>query len=541
MSASGIYGLSGSGIDVESMVKMGMMSKQNEYDKMYKKQVKNGWTKEAYANIYSDLQTFNNSKMSSYKLSSKTMPMGVSSSDTGVATATANANAAAMSHTMEVKSLASNAYLLTKDKITRLPVTNDDGSLKESKSIYLSDIIDTSNWGDDDSISLTIGDGSSDTKEIKITKEQIVTNKQTLNDLAAAFKNAGLNITASYDATNDAFTIYNKEGGSENTISITANNDDSKKLMTALGLASVTTDYSSGSPKTTIGEPLDFVNGDAKQEIKGTDAEVVIDGKTYKPTTNKITVSNVTYSISAVGTSTLTVSQDTDAVIESVKSFVEDYNKMLDSLNDKYSETSYSDYDVLTQSQEKSMTTDQIDKWNEKAKSGLLYHDENLSKLISAMREAIYTPVDSVDSKYNSMMSIGITSSNSKGHLTLDEDKLKKALAEDPDCVYQLFASSGDVTDANGKSTTDYNKEGVVNRIYDAVSTNMKTMKDYAGTTSEGGDGSTLGTLMSELQTKMSNFKKMMDSYEDILYKKYDAMEAAITQLSASYNYISGS
>ena len=36
MSTSGIYGLSGSGIDVDSMVKMGMLTKQNEYDRLYK-------------------------------------------------------------------------------------------------------------------------------------------------------------------------------------------------------------------------------------------------------------------------------------------------------------------------------------------------------------------------------------------------------------------------------------------------------------------------------------------------------------------------
>ena len=35
MGANGIYGLSGSGLDIESLVKMGMMKKQNQYYKMY--------------------------------------------------------------------------------------------------------------------------------------------------------------------------------------------------------------------------------------------------------------------------------------------------------------------------------------------------------------------------------------------------------------------------------------------------------------------------------------------------------------------------
>ena len=32
MGANGIYGLSGSGLDIESLVKVGMISKQNQHD-----------------------------------------------------------------------------------------------------------------------------------------------------------------------------------------------------------------------------------------------------------------------------------------------------------------------------------------------------------------------------------------------------------------------------------------------------------------------------------------------------------------------------
>ena len=45
MGVNGIYGLSGSGLDVESMVKVGMLSKQNELDKMQQKYTLNEWKK----------------------------------------------------------------------------------------------------------------------------------------------------------------------------------------------------------------------------------------------------------------------------------------------------------------------------------------------------------------------------------------------------------------------------------------------------------------------------------------------------------------
>ena len=539
MSGMGIYGLSGSGIDVDSMVRMGMMTRQNEYDKMYKKEVRNEWTKEAYANMYSDLNTFNSVTMSTYKMSSTSNPQTVSSTNSSVVTATANADAAQMSHTVEVTSLASNAYLLTgSDGVKR------SGGTEGNKSIYLEDVLGAIDLQPGGSITMEVSNSdATDAKKatLTLTYEQIYDNKQTLNDLASAFKKLkdedgeSLGLSASYDATNDAFTIYNKDSGSANKIIIKPLDDNAAKLMNNLNLHSV-----EGG---TMEEAAKTFAKDTATAVEGKDASVTIDGRKYeKLTSNKITVSNVTYSfqsVSAGSSATLTVTQDTDKVIENVKKFVEDYNKMLDSLNEKYYEERYSDYDVLTQTQEKGMTKEQIDKWNEKAKSGLLNHNQTIGKLISQMREAIYTPVESVDSKYNTMMSIGVSSSTDRGHLTLDEEKLKKALAADPDCVYQLLTSSGEKVDKNGKSYTDYGSEGVAQRIGDKVVDILKEMKDYAGTSTED-DSSTLGNLIRDMKTKMSNFKVMMSAYESLLYKKYDAMETAIQRLTYQSGYITG-
>ncbi len=549
MSGMGIYGLSGSGIDVDSMVRMGMMTKQNEYDKMYKKEVKQEWEKTAYTDIYSELNTFNNTTLSIYKMSSTTNPQNVTSSNSSVFTAVANADAAQMSHTVNVSSMASNAYILTGENgITRNP-SEVDG--KPNKSIYLSDIVDMQAG---DTIEMVVDDGNTK-KKLTLTYDQVVTNKQTLNDLASSFKNLGLNLTSSYDATNDVFSIYNKDSGKDNIISIGATTDKAVTLLNNLGLNKVVMGTDAETSQTTskledltfskveVDADLNITSGTATK-AEGTDATVTIDGRKYTSDSNKISVSNVTYTLMGTGQATATVSQDTDKIIENVKQFVEDYNKILDMLNDKYYEEKYSDYDVLTQTQEKGMTKEQIEKWNEKAKSGILNHSSAIGKIISGMREAIYTPVESVDSKYNTMMSIGVTSSTDRGHLKIDEDKLKKALAEDPDSVYQLFASSGDVTTTNkdGKTTTttDYGKEGVMNRISDKLFAGLKEIKTYAGDSSEVDDTSTLGNLIRDLKTKMSNFKTMMSAYESLLYKKYDSMETAIQRLSYTSGYITG-
>lgn len=550
MSGMGIYGLSGSGIDVDSMVKMGMMTKQNEYDKMYKKEVKNEWEKEAYTNVYSDLNTFNSVTLSKYKMSSTTNPQNVSSTNSSVFTAVANADAAQMNHTVDVSSMASNAYMLTGDNgITRIP--SEVGG-KPNKSIYLADIVGPMEA--EDKIEMVVGDGDTK-KKLTLTYDQVVTSKQTLNDLASAFKNLGLNITSSYDATNDAFSLYNKDSGKKNTISIGATTNSAVTLMKNLNLKQVKmgNDADSGETtstmapltfeKVTVNDELEVTSGNAT-EATGTDATVTIDGREYTSESNKISVSNVTYTLMGTGKATASVSQDTDKIIENVKQFVEDYNKILDMLNEKYYEEKYSDYGVLTQSQEKGMTKEQIEKWNEKAKSGILNHSNTIGKIIADMREAIYTPVESVDSNYNTMMSIGVTSSNDRGHLRLDEEKLKKALAADPDAVYQLFSSSGDVTKTNKNGTTttvtDYGREGVMNRISDKMFAGLKEIKSYAGDSSEVDDSSTLGNLIRDLKTKMSNFKTMMSAYESLLYKRYDAMETAIQRLTYTSGYITG-
>lgn len=692
MSTRGIYGLSGSGIDVDSMVKVGMMTKQSQYDKMYKQEVKNEWIKEAYSDLYTDLNTFNTTTLSSYKMSSKTSPMLASSSSATVATATANADAASMSHTVNVSALASNAYLLTgEEKLTR---ANTSDSAKTS--IYLKDMLFTeaqqtdlqnklnadSTLGTQALVSFNIADGTganATSKTISFSYNDIFSSGQTLNDLVSKINASGVNIKASFDNTNDAFSLYQKTGGEANKIILSVANDGSaastngKTLLGNLNLHSVTntTDASgnrtstlssseinldaattgtsevggaqtsyTGATKTAkdallstlfkaqdgsksatftvngttvtiddvttkkVSDLIDAINNsvagvtaslDSDGQLKvastdgtskvtfgvsssatdaasangrsllnglnfvsgaeltadtygastaGTSATATIDGKKYTSDTGKVMVGGVTYTLNAMGATTVSVSQDTDTLVKNVQSFVDDYNKMIDALNTKYYEKQYSDYGVLTKSQESAMTADQITKWNEKAKSGLLYHDQTLGKVISSMRQALYTPVDSVTSNYNTMMSIGISSSTDQGHIKLDTDKLKAALAADPDCVRQLFSNSGDVTKTNADgtttTTTEYDSEGVLNRISDALYTNLKTMKSYAGNSTETSDGSTLGTLIETLKTKMSDFKTQMDAYEEALYDKYDAMETAIQRLGTQLGYITG-
>ena len=583
MGANGIYGLSGSGLDIESLVKMGMMNKQNQYDKMYQTQLKQTWVKEAYNTVYTDVKAFKES-MSTFKMQSNMSAMQATSSNNDVVSVTANGAAAAMNHKITVEQVASNAYLMTANgkKIER-------ANNSAANSAYLKDVLFSGDAtkttvdgqtsylvkndtfkGSDVAISIEVQDGNevdSDgkpvTHKVEFTYDQIFGDNKTLNDLATAFSNSGANVQGGYDTVNDSFSLYNKTSGSANKIGLQANNDISKKLLNSLHLASY------DAQNNTLGTEASFETGKMKEAAVGTNAKATIDGKTYESDTNKLNVANVIYNFNGVsaknadGTyqaSTISVSQDTDKIVDNVKKFVETYNTLIDSLNTKYREEKNTDYKPLTKKQESEMTESQINKWNEKAKSGLLYHDNNIYSIISDMREALYTKVDAVDTiltdakgnkySYNSMSSIGITSSTNQGHITLDEEKLKKALTEDPDCVYQLFASDQDSTYISGStnknqsdtytSKSDYLNTGIANRLYNSMTTNIRNLESYAGTSKETDDESYLGKLITNMNTKMTSFQTLMKSYESKLYKKYDAMEVALSKLGAQLSYITG-
>ena len=589
MGANGIYGLSGSGLDIESLVKMGMMNKQNQYDKMYQTQLKQTWVKEAYNTVYTDVKAFKES-MSTFKMQSNMSAMQATSSNNDVVSVTANGAAAAMNHKITVEQVASNAYLMTANgqKIDR-------ANTSAANSAYLKDVLFEAGYtkstgadgqtsyavrnsagkaethkGSEVAISIEVQDsdekdsnGNYVTHKVEFTYDQIFTDNKTLNDLATAFSNSGANVQGGYDTVNDSFSLYNKTSGSANKIGLKATNETSKELLDKLHLASY------DGQNNTLGSAITFETDKMNVVATGTNAKATIDGKTYESDTNKLNVANVIYNFNGVsaknadGTyqaSTISVSQDTDKIVDNVKKFVETYNTLIDSLNTKYREEKNTDYKPLTKKQESEMTESQINKWNEKAKSGLLYHDNNIYSIISDMREALYTEVDAVDTvltdargnkySYNSMSSIGITSSTNQGHITLDEEKLKKALTEDPDCVYQLFASDQDSTYISGStnknqsdtytSKSDYLNTGIANRLYNSMTTNIRNLESYAGTSKETDDESYLGKLITNMNTKMTSFQTLMKSYESKLYKKYDAMEVALSKLGAQLSYITG-
>lgn len=624
MGVNGIYGLSGSGLDVESMVKVGMMSKQKEYDKMKQTYTQNEWKKAEYVDLYGQIQTFNNSTLSQYKMSSSMNARSASSNNDSAVTATANATAPTMTHYVEVGQLASAAYLIGTESLKRIggETKTVDGETKfvvNEDSVKLADVLfkklsadsegvvtyealsgdpdnlasgDVYNDGDKKALdkkafSFSIGDGSTEKdengdekpalKEISVTYRQLL-NGYTFNDLVADVNSKGLNIRASYDSVQDKFSFYNGNSGADNQVILQANNNDGEMALAARFLDALGLKQSENGELTELAniegneEFISFANdfeyGGAGLVVSGKNAIAKIDGVVYdKLSANTATVNGViykfnsktseavqnedgTYSVNTLEgqtAATVTVTQDVEKIVDKVKSFVEDYNKVLSKLYEWYDKEPSSNYKPLTEAQKNEMTEEQIEKWEKKAKEGLLYHDKTLGRIIDDVRDAVSENVLGLNGKYKNLFSLGVSTSGTKGQLSVDEDKLRAALAEDPDSVYNIFAkidTGYTYIDKDGKEVkvsdrASYN--GVAQRLGDVLTKGMKSINTVAGTTTEISDDSDLSSLLRDLQTKMSNFQKMMSAFEESLYKKYDAMETSLALLGSQLNYVMNS
>ena len=135
---------------------------------------------------------------------------------------------------------------------------------------------------------------------------------------------------------------------------------------------------------------------------------------------------------------------DTDKIIDVVKTMVEDYNAIVSEVKKAYSDmplekSDGSRYKPLTDEDKADMTESEIKAYEEKAKTGILFMDRDLSSLYSALRSAV-APGGS-DGSF--LRSIGIKTSYEDGltTLSLDENALREALEQNPapgqGCVYQ--------------------------------------------------------------------------------------------------------
>jgi len=496
------YGLSGSGMDVDKLVTDMMKAQRVRYDSMAQKKTLVEWKKADLNIMYTAINAFRNS-VYNYKLSTTVQPKQVISSNDSVVKASANAAAANVSHTINVEGLAEGAQKVSSASIT------PEKAVKDTLSNQFYD----GAWGSFDAFTIKISDGAK-SKDIKVDPSK------SIYDLVKDINSAGTNIKANYDAALDRFFVYNNQTGFDQKIDFTGSSPDGLTFLN------------------------DKLKLDPNAVANGEDAKFYLDGLKdserkpilFKQKTNNFTISGVTYDLKGKGTATINIMPDNDKAVEAVKSFVDDYNALLSTINGKLSEKRYKNFLPLTADQRSAMSESEIKNWEEKAKSGMLLRHPMLQNLVYSIRNDISNPVAGLTginpvnrARYNTMASIGITTGswNENGKLYLDEAKLKEALEYDPDIVSKMFATNGD----------DSSEQGIATRLYDTLQGGIEKIKTEAGITPTE-TKSTLAKLIKDYDDSLYNFNKKLIALEERYYQQFNAMEAALNKISQQSNWL---
>ena len=237
------------------------------------------------------------------------------------------------------------------------------------------------------------------------------------------------------------------------------------------------------------------------QEL-GKNAQFTINGTKMTSTSNTVTsdisrMDGITLTLKKVsteesGTSTLKVTQDTSGLVEAVKSFVSAYNDVL------------SNVDEVT------------------ANGADLHGETSLTSLRNTIRSYATAKNTSNNGVYNLLSEIGISTSSADGNnlnadtnsLTLDEDKLKKALEENPESVKSILTGEG----------------GVLTMMEDAVEQSLKATSGFFDVKT-----STLDSDIKKMETKIKKQNTYISTYKAQLEKKFSAMETTIAQMQQNY------
>ncbi|GKV56683.1 flagellar hook-associated protein 2 [Sporosarcina sp. NCCP-2222] len=222
-------------------------------------------------------------------------------------------------------------------------------------------------------------------------------------------------------------------------------------------------------------------------------------------------------------------SPDTDKIFESIVKYVDDYNKLIEELNKKIREPKYRSYQPLSAEQKSEMKEKEIELWEEKAKSGTLRNDSEISSLLNKMRSSLMTSVE-VNGKKMTLKDIGITTSSDYldyGKLVIKEEDLKKAIAENPNAVHQLFAKETSKGE-DGKETT-----GLARQLREAVDTTQKTIAERAGKAGSGNKTFLLGRTLDDMNKQIERFEDRLKMVENRYWKQFTAMENAIQRANA--------
>ncbi len=498
-----------SNLDTDSIVKELMSAQSQKKVKIQNKITKSEWAQEKWKDLNTKIYSLYTGSISKMKLQGTYSTKKVVSSNEAKATVTASPSAVNGSHQVQINQLASAQY------ITGNRITTSDEQKIDGKTL-LSDI--------DDSL---IGENVTfSTSEVQI--ELAISSETTVDDFLDAAKEAG--ITASFDSAQQRFFLSSSTSGVANAFSITTTLDQTvtvgENKLSGLGLSEIVATIDENE------ENVTYTLADTSVSIKeASNSQIIYNGALITSSTNEIEINGLTikvYAQTTLGeTITLSVSQDNQAVYDSIKQFVTEYNEVLKEMNKLYNADSSRGYDPLTSEQKEAMTEDEIEKWENKIKDSLLRRDNTLSDLISTMKNTIMTSVEYNGTSY-ALSTFGICTGDytEKGILHIDgdkddstssdkKDKLMKALQEDPEAVMTTLST-------------------LFSNLYTGLTDKMKATSLSSALTFY--NDKEMKNVLKEYKSDLSEMEDRLDILENRYYDQFTAMETALSKVNATTN-----
>lgn len=478
-----------SGIDTETMVnELIQVERMRTVDPLEQQKQLLEWKQEYYREINTKFLALKNA-LFDLKLQGTFMAKAVSSSDETVLTATAGANAIAGNYNVTVNSLANGVNVASYEAL-------GSNETKTTLADQFTGIAGTITF------TLETQEGSAEFS--------FDTSSTSISGVVAQINSAGIGVVANYDENVDRFFLMTSDTGSEVKTDITADAEgflrDNLKLYTG-DLATESTPVNLGTGQ------------DANIDFAGAA------GLTFA--SNQFTLNGINFNLVSEGSSTVSVNNDLDSIIEKINAFVEAYNSVVEYVGGKLAEKRYWDYPPLTDTQREEMTESQIELWEEKAKSGLFRGDFLLNSVYSKTRTGAMSLVEglSADNQYNSLSSIGINTRSyyEYGKLYVDEDQLREALTSNLEGVMELFTNSGD-TQAT---------QGIAYRLYNIVDENIEIIVDKAGSSSYAFDNSFIGKEIRRINEHIDTMEERLNEMEERYWRQFTAMERALQQMNS--------
>ncbi|QPC47503.1 flagellar hook-associated protein 2 [Mangrovibacillus cuniculi] len=263
----------------------------------------------------------------------------------------------------------------------------------------------------------------------------------------------------------------------------------------------------------------------------GENAEFTYNGLSTSRSTNTFTINGVEFNLKGVGTTSFSSTTDVDSIFDSVKKFVDDYNKLIEDANSKINERRNRNFQPLTDEEREALSEKEAERWDEQARKGTMYGDSVIRSGLTQMRADLYSPIKNGGSPFAQLAELGITTSpnfRDGGKLIIDETKLREAISADPDKVYQTFAKDG----------TTFDEKGIARRLRETVQGTIKTIEQKAGRSTSTNSTFTIGRTLTGLDSQIQRFEDRLLQIEDRYWRQFGEMEKAIQRANSQSAYL---